>query len=281
MTSETVFLAPLNEVKFRDPLISVITICKNAGSFIEQCIQSVLCQDFDDYEYVIIDGGSTDRTVEVIRKYQDKLAYWHSKPDRGLAHAFNLGAEHSRGKWLLFLNSDDFFASTSALSDISGVLQGNPETDVVFGQVQLVSRDTSAEPLNAPMGMDFKWNSYLLRDTIPHPAAFTSRRLFQRIGMFSEDFRIAVDYEHYLRAGRDLRAVHEPVLVSCMREGGMSKRNRLAALREWRKAHIVNTTVPGMLIWPLYFMLVVHMFIKQVWTGYSKDCVKEKPGAES
>jgi Glycosyltransferases involved in cell wall biogenesis len=277
MTSETVFLAPLNEVKSRDPLISVITICKNAGSFIEQCIQSVLSQDFDDYEYVIIDGGSTDGTVDLIRKYQDQLSYWHSKQDRGLAHAFNLGVEHSRGQWLLFLNSDDFFVSSSVLSDISGVLQGNPEADVVFGQIQLVSRETRAEPLKAPMGMDFKWNSYLLRDTIPHPAAFTSRDLFRRIGLFSEDFRIAVDYEHYLRAGRGLHAIHEPVLVSCMREGGMSKRNRLAALREWRKAHLVNNTLSGILVRILYIMLVSHMFVKQIWAGYVGNRVKLTP----
>lgn len=260
-----------------NPLVSVVTVCLNAEKFIEQCMQSVLSQESENFEYIVIDGGSTDGTVDIIRKYENKLAYWHSKQDRGLAHAFNLGVEHSRGQWLLFLNSDDFFVSSSVLSDISEMLQENSGADVVFGQIQLVSRETRAELLNAPMGMDFKWNSYLLRDTIPHPAAFTSRDLFRRIGLFSEDFRIAVDYEHYLRAGRGLHAIHEPVLVSCMREGGMSKRNRLAALREWRKAHLVNNTLSRILVRILYIMLVSHMFVKQIWAGYVGNWVKLTP----
>ena len=80
--------------KYHFPKISVITVCLNAQEFIEQCMQSVLTQTFNDFEYVIIDGGSTDDTVDIIKKYQNKIAYWHSQPDRGLAHAFNLGVEN-------------------------------------------------------------------------------------------------------------------------------------------------------------------------------------------
>ena len=97
------------------PLISVITVSLNSADYLEQCIKSVLTQDCNDFEYVIIDGGSTDATVKIIQRYQDRLAYWHSKPDRGLAHAFNLGVEHSKGQWLLFLNSDDYFAETAVV----------------------------------------------------------------------------------------------------------------------------------------------------------------------
>lgn len=258
----------------------MITVSLNAEAYIEQCIQSVLSQALDDLEYIVIDGGSIDGTVEIIRKYEDNLVYWHSMPDRGLAHAFNLGIEHSRGQWLLFLNSDDFFVSSSVLLNISGVLQENHAADVVFGQIQLVNRGAEVRPLHPPSGANFKWNAYLLRDTIPHPAAFTSRGLFQRTGMFSEDFRIAVDYEHYLRAGSSLHAIYEPVLVSCMREGGLSKRNKLAVLKEWRQAHIVNKTMPGPVLSVLYWALIAHMFTKQVCTGPGKY-LKPKSGAES
>ena len=85
------------------PLVSVITVCLNAATFIEQTIQSVIVQTYPGFEYIIIDGGSTDGTVDIIRKYESRLAYWHSKPDRGLGHAFNLGLVQAKGSWLLFL----------------------------------------------------------------------------------------------------------------------------------------------------------------------------------
>ena len=91
------------------PLISIITVCLNGAEFIEQTIQSVLCQTYPHKEYIIIDGGSTDGTVEIIRKYQSRLAYWHSQADQGLAHAFNLGFEQSHGDWIVYLHADDFF----------------------------------------------------------------------------------------------------------------------------------------------------------------------------
>ncbi len=220
------------------PLISVITVCLNAAEFIEQCMQSVLEQDFDDFEYVVIDGGSTDGSVDMIQKYQDRLAYWHSRPDRGLAHAFNLGVRHSSGKWLLFLNSDDFLVSPSVLSEMAEKLKHHPEADVVFGQVEVVSREVRPVHVGGPYGKAFQWKRFLRRDTIPHQSAFTNRSYFSRVGLFDEAFRIAVDYEHFLRGGAKLRAVCVSCLVCKMREGGMGKKYIHQSLREWKEAQI-------------------------------------------
>jgi len=222
------------------PFISVITVCLNAQEFIEQCIQSVLSQKFDNFEYVIIDGSSTDGTVKIIRKYQDKLAYWHSQPDRGLAHAFNLGVEHSSGQWLLFLNSDDYFSSNDVLQKMEGYLEMYPGMDVVFGQVSMVTREQTPEKIGGPYGKPFQWDKFCLRDTIPHQSAFSSRTFIERTGPFSEKFRIAVDYEHFLRAGPALKAQFVPILVANMRDGGLSKHDVLASLREWACAQIVS-----------------------------------------
>ena len=90
-----------------DMLISVITVCFNAAEYIEQTITSVMAQTYPHLEYIIIDGGSRDGTVEIIRKYESRLAYWHSQPDRGIAHAFNLGLAQARGEWIVCLNADD------------------------------------------------------------------------------------------------------------------------------------------------------------------------------
>ena len=88
-------------------LISIITVCLNAMEYIEQTITSVMAQTYPNLEYIIIDGGSLDGTVDIIRKYESRLAYWHSQPDRGIAHAFNLGLAQAHGDWILYLNADD------------------------------------------------------------------------------------------------------------------------------------------------------------------------------
>ena len=246
------------------PLISVITVSFNSADFMEHCMQSVLAQEFDDFEYIVIDGGSTDGTRGIIEKYGDRLAYWHSRPDRGLAHAFNQGVEHSKGQWLLFLNSDDYFADNAVLGKLATTLRNNPQADVVFGQAMMVSREIAPQRVDGPYGKPFHWNRFILINTIPHQAAATNRALFQRIGMFSEDFRIAMDYEHFLRAGPGLKAQYVPLLVACMRDGGMS-RNIGMALKDWRRARIVSRALPLPLAWLAYYYNLCRAFIGRCW----------------
>ena len=243
------------------PLISVITVSLNSADYLEQCIKSVLTQDCNDFEYVIIDGGSTDATAEIIQRYQDRLAYWHSKPDRGLAHAFNQGVEHSSGHWLLFLNSDDYFAETTVLTELTDAIRKHPNNDVVFGQVLVVSREIFPKRIGGPYGGSFRWSEFVMRDTIPHQGALTSRRFFERMGPFSENFRIIVDYEHLMRAGPTLRACFVPVLVSCMRDDGLSRSNVQGTLREWRKAVTIHGLLPCLLAWAFYYYFLMRSFV--------------------
>lgn len=230
--------------RFR-PLISVITVCRNAEEFLKHCMRSVLEQDFDDFEYVLVDGGSTDETVNIIRRHESGLAYWHSRPDRGLAHAFNQAVEHSRGRWLLFLNSDDYFVDRTALSRMSGSLAEHKKSaDVVFGQVQLVTREENPRPILLA-GKPWNWDEFRRQDTIPHQGAFTNRDLFERVGPFSEDFKIVVDYEHYLRVGSSLSTVFVPETVACMRTDGMTRSMLSRTLREMSLAQRRHKVWPG------------------------------------
>lgn len=252
------------------PLISIITVSFNAVTYIEQCIQSVITQSFEDFEYVIIDGGSDDGTQQIIEKYQHQLAYWHSKPDRGLAHAFNEGVKYSRGQWLLFLNSDDYFVDAGVLGRLAEAIQEHQEADVVFGQVLLVSREKYPKEIGGPYGGPFKWGQFVVRDTIPHQAALTNRKLFEQIGLFSEDFRIAVDYEHFLRAGPKLRACFVPILVAYMRDGGLSQANVRNSLNEWHKARIETNAAP------YYWALLLHgwLIFRSFVGRYVKKCLE-------
>lgn len=238
------------------PLISVITICRNAADFIQQCIESVVAQNFDDFEYVVIDGGSTDGTQPIIEKYSDYIAYWHSKPDRGLSHAFNLGVEHSRGKWLFFLNADDIFVSPNVLCEVAANLRVPSEADVIFGQVAVVDRSDWTCVKGGPYGGQFSWRSFMVMNTIPHQGAFISRELFSRVGMYTEKLALAADYELFLRAGPTIDARCIPLLVAYMRDGGVSKRNQYKCIAEWHSARMTNAVAAKWKLRLIYIYLL-------------------------
>ena len=237
------------------PLISVITVCLNAVQFIEQTIQSVLSQTYPHIEYIIIDGGSKDGTVEIIRKYADRLAYWHSKPDRGLAHAFNLGLSQAHGDWIIFLNADDFFLKPTVIDQMAPHLVDHESADVVFGTTIFMTNQVN--PVPVPMrkiyGSPWHWRDFRWSDTIPHQAAFTNRRYFNRVGRFDEAFRIAVDYEFFLRGHKTLRAKYIAIHISGMREEGLSGRSVFHTFRECRMAHYKNKALPPWAAWMNFF----------------------------
>lgn len=250
------------------PLISIITVSLNSSEFIEQTIQSVISQTYPHKEYIIIDGGSTDGTVEIIRKYQSHLAYWHSRPDRGLAHAFNLGFEHSHGDWIIYLHADDFFLEPAVLDKMAPHLAAHDRADVVIGQVikMLRQKDPQPLPLFCPHATPWRWRQYRRLCTMPHQAAFIRRRYFDRMGPFDESFKIALDYDLFLRAGKDLRCPYVPIAVSGMRDGGIGARNILKTLREAQRAQLKNKTIPAWFAWMNLYAIFAHWLVS--WAGH-------------
>jgi glycosyltransferase involved in cell wall biosynthesis len=236
------------------PLISVITVSFNAAEFIEQTIQSVLSQTYPRSEYIIIDGGSTDGTSEIIAKYATHLAYWHSKPDRGLAHAFNLGFAQAHGDWIIYLNADDFFLNNSVITEMVPHLILNKGADVVFGRFMSVSREKNPSPLPLKTiyyGNTWSWEASRWEAVIPHPSAFTNRSYFKKAGVFDETLRIVIDYEFYLRAGKNLQSMFVPIDVSAMRVGGLSGNEQI--VRKWREYRQVQQKA-GVLSVPLVWL---------------------------
>jgi glycosyltransferase involved in cell wall biosynthesis len=203
-----------SEEKF--PLISVITISLNVVRFIEQTIMSVLAQTYPHIEYIIIDGGSTDGTAEIIRNYASRLAYWHSKPDRGIAHAFNLGLSQAHGDWIIYLNAGDFCLKPMVIEQMVPHLLDHENADAVFGATIHMTNQVNSVP--APMrkifGRPWRWQDFRWSDTIPHQSAFTNRRYFDRVGGFDEAFGIAMDYDFFLRGHKTLRAEYIAIPIS-------------------------------------------------------------------
>lgn len=227
------------------PLISIITVCLNSAEFIEGCINSVLNQDFFDFEYVIIDGGSNDGTIDIIKKYQNKISYWHSRDDRGLADAFNIGIENSNGRWILFLNADDYFSNPTILSQASKYLKKWPTADVILGQINLMTREINPHIKSGPHGKPVSWNELRFKAIIPHQAAFTNRNYYRKIGLYDLNYHTIMDYEHFLRGGPRIDIKFFPIVISCMRDGGQSKTNIKKSLRDLKNAQIKTNALPS------------------------------------
>lgn len=220
--------------KSAPPLLTVITIVLNGEAHLEQTILSVLNQGYDNVEYIIIDGGSTDGSLEIIRKYDFAIDYWVSEPDGGVSDAFNKGLSASTGQLIGIINSDDWYEPYT-LQLIAPMVSGG-ESDIFHGQLQYW-RDQDKKELVCGD------HRLLDRDmTVNHPTVFVMRALYQSIGGFSTDFRYAMDYEMLLRAKKwGARFQYINRCLANMHLGGMSDLRWRKALREVVRAKMLHS----------------------------------------
>ncbi len=178
--------------------ISIITIVYNNKEHIASCIESALGQTYPDVEHLVIDGGSTDGTQEVIERYKDKLGYYVSEPDKGLYNALNKGIKLATGDIIGILHSDDLFYSPDTLKAIAGAFQKS-QADLVYANGMYVDRKDIRRVKRVYRSKPFKKN-YLKRGWIPlHTTIYAKREVFDTYGLYKEDYRIASDYEISLR----------------------------------------------------------------------------------
>lgn len=171
--------------------ISIITPSYNQANYLEQTILSVLNQDYDNIEYIIIDGGSTDGSVDIIKKYEDKLAYWISEKDKGQSHAINKGLEYVTGDVMNWLNSDDWLEA-GAVSKIMKYFQKNPEIDVVFGNCNIIYPQIETKIYKA---VPFDPIDFASRISVHQPSTFWRACLMQNIGRLDESLNYCMDYD--------------------------------------------------------------------------------------
>ncbi len=220
-------------------MISVIVSVFNGVATLQQCIDSVARQTYVAKELIVIDGGSTDGTREVLDRNASKLAYWMSEPDRGIYHAWNKGLAHAKGDWVCFLGADDYLWAPDALERLAPVLaRAYPPVRVVYGQVAVVN-ERGAEMARA--GEDWRSAKRRFRQImcLPHTGLMHHRSLFDVQGRFDESYRIGGDYEMLLRELRGGEAQFVPgLVVAGMRHGGISSdpAGSLEILREFRRA---------------------------------------------
>ena len=172
------------------PLITVVTVVYNGTATLEQTIQSVVNQTYDNVEYIIIDGASTDRTLDIVRKYEDKIDYWQSEPDKGIYDAMNKGIELATGEYVALLNSGDWYEK-DAIAEIVRNIRENPSVDIFYGLMRVLSENREALWI---YGYGHKiLNNFM----ISHPASFVRRKIYLKY-KYNVQYCSAADYDLFL-----------------------------------------------------------------------------------
>jgi len=179
------------------PRISIVTPSYNQGQFIEETIRSILLQGYPNLEYIIMDGGSTDNSVEIIKKYEPWLAYWVSEKDRGQSHAINKGWGHATGQIFAWLNSDDMYV-TNALALVSRHFLDNIECQMLVGGAGFIENDCHVEQTKQFSSISFDHLLYQWR-ALPQPSCFWLNELGKRVGLIDEILIYSMDREYFLR----------------------------------------------------------------------------------
>ncbi|WP_231490230.1 glycosyltransferase family 2 protein [Pedobacter sp. Leaf170] len=203
--------------------VSVITVVYNGEEFLDECIKSVISQDYGDLEYIIIDGASTDNTLNIIRKYENHICKFISEPDEGLYHAINKGLELVTGRVIGLLNADDMFARSSIITEVSTAFKNDETLQAIYGNLNYI------QPTNNKIIR--KWTSRqadrkdLSNGWMPaHPTLYVKKSIFKKYGNFALDLGTAADYDFMLRLlyVHNIKAKYLPMLMVNMRLGGVS-----------------------------------------------------------
>lgn len=219
------------------PLVSVITVTFNAQRYIEQTIQSVLAQTYPDTEYIIIDGGSTDGTTDIIHRYAGHLSYWVSEKDNGIYDAMNKGIRHAKGQLIGMVNAGDFYEPDTVQRVVDAYMQ-HPDCGVFHGDINMLNEDgslfkqkhanTDLQQLDKGFGLF-------------HPTFFIPKAVYEKIGLYDTDFRLAADYDFALRCrNAAVPFCHIPYILSNFRIGGATNRQRRRSIEESKRALLKN-----------------------------------------
>jgi len=173
--------------------ITVITINLNNAKGLKSTINSVVGQSLPNVEYIVIDGGSADGSLGVIKKYNDKIHFWVSEKDNGIYEAMNKAIKIAKGYYLIFLNSGDHFSSTHSLEKL---WNSSHHIDIVYGNICVVEKRKKWVK-KYPAKLDFK---YLMEDTLPHPASLISKKLFDKVGFYDSSLKIVADWKFFILA---------------------------------------------------------------------------------
>lgn len=211
--------------------VSIVTICYNSAKTIEQTIQSVLNQTYSNIEYIIIDGGSTDGTINIIKKYEKQIAYWVSEPDKGISDAFNKGVRNASGDVIGIINSDDFYKKDTIMLVVES-FNNDDQVGFVFGDMIFLD-DKGKEIFEQKGTEDYLKSIHYTMPSIAHPTVFVKRIVYEKFGHFVMHLRTAMDYEFLLRITKNgVNGKYIPNVMAYMRLEGESDINYINGYKE-------------------------------------------------
>jgi glycosyltransferase involved in cell wall biosynthesis len=190
------------------PRVSIITPSFNQAKFLRRTVESVLSQDYQNIEYIIIDGGSTDGSLEIIKDYESQLAYWESIPDHGQTDAINKGFAKASGKYLAWLNSDDIY-QPGAITEAVNYLENHPDVGMVYGDCTFIDAQDQRIGLFPAAQTDY---ARLRRGYvhIPQQSSFFRADLWKKVGPLDPSFYFAMDYDLWVRLAGEAPLVYLP-----------------------------------------------------------------------
>lgn len=206
--------------------LSIITICYNEPHVGETC-ESIINQTWQDFEWIVIDGGSNKETIDIINKYKTRINKYISEPDNGIYDAYNKGIKKASGKYIIFMNAGDCFNTNDVLNIVSSFFDDNAN-DIIYGQSELISHHFS-EISNFPVNIN---KDYFINGYICTQSVFIKKELFDRYGVFDDRFKIVGDYERYImfaKSGAHFKYI--PVIVSKYDMHGISANPKHYKLR--------------------------------------------------
>jgi len=204
------------------PLVTIITVVYNGEKFLEETILSVINQTYDNVEYIIVDGNSTDRTLNIIQNFSHAIDYWVSEKDKGIYDAMNKGIMLARGEIIGFINSDDAL-NPGVLSLIAEKFVVKPGFDFAYGSVDLIRNSGEKYGITQPFPQHLIKKKYLKEMPFPHPSLFVKKAVFMKVGLFDLDFPIGADYDFIIRILKEeFIGIDLNVPISRFRDGGIS-----------------------------------------------------------
>lgn len=223
------------------PLVSIITVTFNAKDYLEQTIQSVLAQTYTPIEYIIIDGGSTDGTIDIIKRYSNHLSYWVSEPDKGIYDAMNKGISYTKGELVGIVNASDFYEPDTVERVVAASNQ-NPQAGIFHGNINMLNEDGSLFKVKLP---NTDLQQLAKGFGLYHPTFFVRKSVYDTMGKYDTTFRLAADYDFALRCWKnDIVFCYINRILSNFRVGGATNKRRLLGLEESKKALLQNGIPP-------------------------------------